>query len=214
MTSTIFKLLALCFLIDIYRKFKETSKIRKPQNEINQFTEIKKEKEEEIKEIDLSLDDEEDDIDNKFPKKKRNKKLIIKYDKKSYQKFYDQFEKELMGNLTEYKIDNEEYPINPTKKWLSKYTFISQMGISMLLFGGSKFKDKIKFIPSLFFETVEKNKWMFVIGNFLFHQWLNNFLSTTGAFEIYYNGNIVYSKLSKRILPKVKDVINSLSLME
>ncbi len=44
------------------------------------------------------------------------------------------------------------------------------MGISMLLFGGSKFKDKIKFIPSLFFGTVEKNKWMFVIGNFLFHQ--------------------------------------------
>ena len=88
------------------------------------------------------------------------------------------------------------------------------MGISMLLFGGSKFKDKIKFIPSLFFENVEKNKWIFVIGNFLFHQWLNNFLSTTGAFEIYYNGNIVYSKLSKRILLKVKDVINSLSLME
>ena len=74
MTSTIFKLLALCFLIDIYRKFKETSKIRKPQNEINQFTEIKKEKEEEIKEIDLSLDDEEDDIDNKFPNKKKTKK--------------------------------------------------------------------------------------------------------------------------------------------
>ena len=32
---------------------------------------MKKEKEEEIKEIDLSLDDEEDDIDNKFPKKKK-----------------------------------------------------------------------------------------------------------------------------------------------
>ncbi len=76
MTSTIFKLLALCLLIDIYRKFKETSKIRKHQNEINQFTEIpkEKEKEEEIKEIDLSLDDEEDDIDNKFPNKKKQKK--------------------------------------------------------------------------------------------------------------------------------------------
>ena len=44
MTSTIFKLLALCFLIDIYRKFKETSKIRKPQNEINQLKKKKKKK--------------------------------------------------------------------------------------------------------------------------------------------------------------------------
>ena len=44
MTSTIFKLLALCFLIDIYRKFKETSKIRKPQNEINQLKKKKKNK--------------------------------------------------------------------------------------------------------------------------------------------------------------------------
>ena len=44
MTSTIFKLLALCLLIDIYRKFKETSKIRKPQNEINQLKKKKKKK--------------------------------------------------------------------------------------------------------------------------------------------------------------------------
>ena len=39
-----------------------------------------------------------------------------------------------MGNFTEFKVEGEEYPINPTKKWLSKYTFISQIGISMLLY--------------------------------------------------------------------------------
>ena len=80
-----------------------------------------------------------------------------------------------MGNFTEFKVEGEEYPINPTKKWLSKYIFISQMSISKLLFGISKFKNSLKFIPFVFFKTIEKSKFVFVIGNFLFHQWLNNF---------------------------------------
>ena len=36
-----------------------------------------------------------------------------------------------MGNFTEFKIEGEEYAINPTEKWLSKYIFISQMSINV-----------------------------------------------------------------------------------
>ena len=55
---------------------------------------------------------------------------------------------------------------------------------------------------------------MFVIGNFLFHQWLNYFLGTTGAFEVYYNDIVSYFKLSKKILPKIKDIKSAISLLE
>ena len=55
---------------------------------------------------------------------------------------------------------------------------------------------------------------MFVIGIFLFHQWLNNFLETTGAFEVYYNDIVLYSKLSKKILPKIKDIKSAISFLE
>ena len=55
---------------------------------------------------------------------------------------------------------------------------------------------------------------MFVIGNFLFHRWLNNFLGTIGAFEVYYNDIVLYSKLSKKILPKIKDIKSAVSLLE
>jgi len=221
MISLIWKLLAACFIYDIFIRFREISKTKMNQNpnNINAYNNINNPppKEENIKDIDLTLDEDDED-DNLLPNKKRvkkpTKKILIKYDKKSYQKFFDQFQKDLMGNFTEFKVEGEEYPINPTKKWLSKYTFISQMSISMLLFGLSKFKDSLKFIPSVVFDTIEKSKWMFVIGNFLFHQWLNNFLGTTGAFEVYYNDIVLYSKLSKKILPKIKDIKSAISLLE
>jgi len=220
MISLIWKLFAACFIYDIFIRYREISKskITQNQNNINTYNNINNQpKEENIKDIDLTLDDDEEDdklLPNKKKIKKPTKKILIKYDKKSYQKFYEQFQKDLMGNFTEFKVEGEEYPINPTKKWLSKYTFISQMGISMLLFGISQFKSSLKFIPSVIIETIEKSKWMFVIGNFLFHQWLNNFLGTTGAFEVYYNDIVLYSKLSKKILPKIKDIKSAISLLE
>ena len=206
---------------DIFIRFREISKtkINQNPNNINTYNNINNPppKEENIKDIDLTLDEDDDD-DNLLPNKKRvkkpTKKILIKYDKKSYQKFFEQFQKDLMGNFTDYKVEGEEYPINPTKKWLSKYTFVSQITISMLLFGLSKFKDSLKFIPSVVFETIEKSKWMFAIGNFLLHQWLNNYLGTTGAFEVYYNDIVLYSKLSKKILPKIKDIKSAISLLE
>ena len=35
---------------------------------------------------------------------------------------------------------------------------------------------------------------------------VKKFLGTIGAFEVYYNDIVLYSKLSKKILPKIKDI--------
>ena len=166
-----------------------------------------------------NFDDEDDDADLPTHKKKpkkgkefRNKKILIKYDKVSYQKFFEQFKKDLEGNFTEYKVIEEEYPVSPNKKFLSKYTFMSQMIISGLVFGSSMLKGKIP-IPDIIFDTINNNKLMIGIGNFIFHKWLNNYLTTTGAFEIYLNDKILYSKLHKRILPKILDIKHSIDLL-
>ena len=37
-----------------------------------------------------------------------------------------------------------------------------------------------------------------MIGNFLLHQWLNKNLSTTGAFEIYYDDDFKRKEKAKR----------------
>lgn len=103
-------------------------------------------------------------------------------------------------------IKEEEYPLPPYKKFFGKFTFVSQMGVSVLLFAGQKFKDKLTFIPSNVFDMLEKNKWYIIIGNFLFHRWINNILSSSGAFEISLNGQVLFSKLRSNKLPKEGDI--------
>ena len=61
-------------------------------------------------------------------------------------------------------------------------------------------------IPSAVFDNVEKNKWVIMIGNFLLHQWLNRYLSTTGAFEVYYKDRLIFSKLASNRLPNETDL--------
>jgi selT/selW/selH-like putative selenoprotein len=115
-----------------------------------------------------------------------------------------------MGNFTYLDVEDKEYPLPPFKKFFSKFTFFTQIGVSFLIFGGQKYKDKIPMIPPGVFDTLEKNKWVVMIGNFLLHQWLNRYLSSTGAFEVYYKGKLIFSKLASNRLPSELDLHNNL----
>ena len=164
--------------------------------------EEEKEKEKKDKKKKKKKNKEEDDEDEE-----ENKQVLtIIYDKRSFAKYYETLKNEIMGNFTNFDVEEKEYPLPPNKKFFSKITFFTQMGISLLIFSGQKLKEKLTMIPSSIFDAIEKNKWFVVISNFLFHQWLNKYLSTTGAFEIYFKDKIIYSKLSRNKLPKERDI--------
>ena len=178
----------------------------------------KKIKKKEEKENEEEKEKEKDKIEKKIKKQKKkeeedeneeedNRQLItIIYDKKSYAKYYETLKNEIMGNFTNFDVEEKEYPLPSNKQFFSKITFFTQMGISLLVFSGQKIKDKIPMIPPSFFDMIEKNKWFVIISNFVFHQWLNKNLSTTGAFEIYFKDKIIFSKLSSNKLPKERDI--------
>ena len=161
---------------------------------------------------------EKEKIEKKNKKKKKkeeedeneeedNRQIItIIYDKKSYAKYYETLKNEIMGNFTNFDVEEKEYPLPSNKQFFSKITFFTQMGVSLLVFAGQKIKDKIPIIPPSFFDMIEKNKWFVIISNFVFHQWLNKNLSTTGAFEIYFKDKIIFSKLTSNKLPKERDI--------
>ena len=169
---------------------KKKKKKEEKENEMEKGKENKKNK---------SLDEEEEE-------EKYRQVLTIIYDKKSFGKYYETLKNEIMGNFTNFDVEEKEYPLPSNKKFFSKITFFTQMGISLLVFAGQKIKDKLPFIPSSFFDLIEKNKWFVIISNFVFHQWLNKNLSTTGAFEIYFKDKIIFSKLSTNKLPKERDI--------
>ena len=190
-------------------------------DEDDDFAEDKKTKKKNKKKDDKEKEDEKEKEKEKKDKKKKKKKnkdeaddeeeeekevLTIIYDKKSFGKYYETLKKEIMGNFTNFDIVDQEYPLPANKKFFSKITFFTQMGVSLLIFSGQKLKDKLTIIPSAVFDGIEKNKWFVMIGNFLLHQWLNKNLSTTGAFEIYYKDRIIFSKLATNKLPKETDI--------
>jgi len=190
-------------------------------DEDDDFAEDKKTKKKSKKKDDKEKEDEKEKEKEKKDKKKKKKKnkdeandeeeeekevLTIIYDKKSFGKYYETLKNEIMGNFTNFDIVDQEYPLPANKKFFSKITFFTQMGVSLLIFSGQKLKDKITIIPSAVFDGIEKNKWFVMIGNFLLHQWLNKNLSTTGAFEIYYKDRIIFSKLATNKLPKEADI--------
>lgn len=148
--------------------------------------------------------------ENEDGEQERKDILEVNYDKYLYTKQFDVLRKQIMGNFSTVRIVEKEYPVSETKKYFSKFTFLSQIVISILTFTSSKFKEVLPFIPEGVFNTVNNNKLIFLIGNFLFHQWLNKFLSSSGAFEISYEGNLLYSKLNKKVIPKEKDIHDSL----
>ena len=186
---------------DDFSDNKKSKKKNKKKEEKENEEEREKEKEikKNKKKKNKDLNEEEDEEDNR-------QIITIIYDKKSFGKYYETLKNEIMGNFTNFDVEEKEYPLPSNKKFLSKITFFTQMGISLLVFGGQKIKDKIPVIPSSFFDSIEKNKWFVIISNFVFHQWLNKNLSTTGAFEIYFKDKIIFSKLSTNKLPKEKDI--------
>lgn len=149
---------------------------------------------------------DEDDDDEDYEAEEPKEILSISYDKKSFQKYYDNLKKQIMGNFTYLDVEDREYPLPPFKKFFSKFTFFTQISVSFLIFGGQKYKDKLTMIPPGVFDMLEKNKWVVMIGNFLLHQWLNRYLSSTGAFEVYYKNKLIFSKLASNRLPSELDL--------
>ena len=179
-------------------------KITKKKNKKKDDKEKEDEKEKEKKDKKKKKKKNKDEADDEEEEEKEV--LTIIYDKKSFGKYYETLKNEIMGNFTNFDIVDQEYPLPANKKFFSKITFFTQMGVSLLIFSGQKLKDKLTIIPSAVFDGIEKNKWFVMIGNFLLHQWLNKNLSTTGAFEIYYKDRIIFSKLATNKLPKEADI--------
>ena len=197
MINLIWKILLAFFVLDVIRKRMEPRPVPAQPNPLDQNKTPQRDltKEEEIEDIDTSLDEE-------VPKKI----ILVRYCKQNYQKYLDQFKLDMIGNFTNIEIVEEEYPLPQFKKVASKFTMFTQMGISMFLFGGSKIKAYVPFIPGKLFEYCENNKWTVMIGNFVLHSFLNNYLKSSYAFEVSVEGVEIWSKLRMNSLPKVKDL--------
>ena len=221
-TNNLIKLLLILFVFDIIRKFyfkpKDINKGHINKNKI--LTDTDNSIINSNSKLDLSQNDKYDD--DEFASKKNSDKeenykenenqkinikiLIINYDKYLYEKRFIKIKDEIENNFTNIFVEGKEYPIPETKKLFSKFTYITQIGVSLLIIFTKYLKLGLPFLSDNSIHIIEEYKWFIITGNFLLHYWLNKYIGTTGAFEIIYNNKTLYSKLEKHIFPKKVDI--------
>lgn len=103
------------------------------------------------------------------------------------------------------------YPPSPTKVAVSKVVGFSSMGtIAVTLFGKSLFTMTGITPPDLYY-ALESNKMGSCIGAWFVGNIVSANLLNTGAFEVYYDGETIFSKLETGSLPRMDVIMSRLS---
>mmetsp|Transcript_34928 Transcript_34928/g.87988 ORF Transcript_34928/g.87988 Transcript_34928/m.87988 type:complete len:137 (-) Transcript_34928:345-755(-) len=104
------------------------------------------------------------------------------------------------------------FPVAPAKMALAKFAGFAQMGLLALTFAGDKIFPLIGMEPpELYQQSVAQNKFGYCMGIWLLGNAVNNGLMSTGAFEVYYDGSLIFSKLETGRMPFGQEITEALS---
>ena len=107
-------------------------------------------------------------------------------------------------------VNGEEYPLSQTRKFLSYSVMAIQFLIFTLLIL-CNFKNIINsLLPNNLIDWIGENKLRTFFITFFMGNLLQSNISNTGAFEIFYNGNQIWSKLNMGDVPNINQLIQML----
>jgi len=130
----------------------------------------------------------------------------------SYKSNFEQLKNYLGSKHTGLYVTGSEYPLTPTKALLSKLLTIVQYALYALLFFGQQIFDKLGMPPPAIYYRLTQNKAisfimiMLVMGN------INSMLTSSGAFEIEFNDQLIFSKIRTGRMPDVQEIENILAV--
>ncbi len=105
-------------------------------------------------------------------------------------------------------VKGEEYPLNFIRKILSYVVTITQISVFTTMILGESIKPfLINFIPNYLIDWIIENKLLSLVISFFAGNILQSSISNTGAFEIFYNGNQIWSKLQTGNVPNINQLI-------
>ena len=130
----------------------------------------------------------------------------------SYKSYFMEIEQIMKNNFKNVIVNGEEYPLSPIRKLLS----YSVMGIQILIFSIMIMGNSIKpFLNSVisdsYIDWIIENKLLSLIISFFAGNILQSNISNTGAFEIFYNGNQIWSKIQNGNVPNINQLIQILN---
>jgi selT/selW/selH-like putative selenoprotein len=107
-------------------------------------------------------------------------------------------------------ISGGNYPPPLYAQYIAQFTsYIWLLGIVVLI-GGSKMLKTLGIPEPDFIHWMENNKGIVFFGLFMLNS-VGNSMITTGAFEIYLNDELIFSKLNGGHVPNGEDIISALA---
>ncbi|KAJ9185372.1 hypothetical protein P3X46_005014 [Hevea brasiliensis] len=94
------------------------------------------------------------------------------------------------------------YPPSFPKRLLSKVVPVFQFGIIGVIMAGEQIFPRLGFaVPPPWYYSLRANRFGSIASTWLFGNFIQSFLQSSGAFEVYCNGELVFSKLTENRFP-------------
>ena len=108
-------------------------------------------------------------------------------------------------------VDGGEYPPAPEKKLIATCLQYIQYALLFVLFAGDWLFQKLNIAPPAIYLKAKENKTIaFIVIFFVGSNLIGAFLQT-GAFEIYFDGNKIFSKLDSGRLPALNEIEDAIT---
>jgi len=123
---------------------------------------------------------------------------------------YLQIRQVLTQRFPELQVDGSNYPPPPNKVLVAQLTQAGMFGtIGFTLLGNKLFEMLGSPPPALYF-SLANNKMPTCLGAWFLGNTIAQNMLSTGAFEVYYDGQIIFSKLKTGRLPQVAGIVRDM----
>lgn len=110
-------------------------------------------------------------------------------------------ELEMMNIAT---VSGSNYPLNTMRYILSWVVSGLQWSVIIMMMQGEGVFQYFQITPPPLYYRLQEKKWMVLIGAFLLGNQISSMVSNTGAFEVYCDGQLIFSKLGTNQMPDVR----------
>jgi len=108
-------------------------------------------------------------------------------------------------------VSGSEYPTPPAKQMLAKAVTFGQYGIMIMSIGGEWIFRQLGMTPPAIYYRMQEKKMIVVMAAMFIGGQLSNSLLSTGAFEVYLDDKLIFSKLTVDRMPSPQEIEDFIS---
>ena len=138
------------------------------------------------------------------------RELMIRYCSSSNKASFDQISNYLSQNHPNIIVNGDQYPLPPTKMILSKLITYVQYGIMIFMVAGDWVFTKLGITPPPIYYRLKEKQFVVIMGIMFIGNNISSMLTSTGAFEVYLDNNLIFSQLASGKIPTTQEIENAL----